>query len=522
MRTTIILILLILFLLILISFIFEKKFNKKESFISSLYHPTPFELNPPTLHLNKNEIKSVQHIGEYIQNLFPVEITHKNEYSSDLAILPEGQLLFNKKHEYLFVTPIHNLTFTLVVNFEKPNININSFSDLNNKRVHIVPQNGYTENLWKKLANVLNLNVEFVTYKNEKDMYSDWSSFNLDAFALLTNHPDPFITEISLLSRVNLIFWNDNLQTNSNVYFMQGVVQTTARLEDYRLFSLEKTQTGYGYRLCLFANSKMKDELIEQVIDKLVSRGNIVKNMSIGGSNYIRYHPGARKFFEKKGYLLISQKDNPACSLLAGKSICQGKEEQTANIFYKRDFSLSQEPPTDLNTLPFLKETKDELKDLENYQKLNNVNLRLNNKSIAEDLKSSLNLAWQCFGKTRYITEKACIAKTDIKGNPREPGIWDKPCLDDSECPFFQANKNYPNKRGGCINGFCQMPINVKRLGFRKYEKPANPLCHGDTLRDKNPCKRKGLMASADYAFIDDRNDRINHRELLQERGLEI
>ena len=60
---------------------------------------------------------------------------------------------------------------------------------------------------------------------------------------------------------------------------------------------------------------------------------------------------------------------------------------------------------------------------------------------------------------------------------------WDSPCVEDEECPFYLKNKNYPNKRGGCVNGYCEFPIGLKRVSYKKYYEVINennyPRCEG-------------------------------------------
>jgi hypothetical protein len=121
-------------------------------------------------------------------------------------------------------------------------------------------------------------------------------------------------------------------------------------------------------------------------------------------------------------------------------------------------------------------------------------------------------------------------------------GIWDRSCTEDKECPFFQANKNYPNNRGGCIKeigsdeGHCELPVNMSRIGFRHYgkEKPicyncqkdenrecvgfnCNQCCDLQTDKDKYP-----NLVTPDFAFTNDKNDRIKHQEHLESKELGI
>ena len=79
-------------------------------------------------------------------------------------------------------------------------------------------------------------------------------------------------------------------------------------------------------------------------------------------------------------------------------------------------------------------------------------------------------------------------------------GVWDKPCEIDTDCPFYKANKNYKNTRGGCQKGFCEMPINVIRKGYRYYDTNQKPFCHN--------CNRKGCLG--DECFTCCREQEIN------------
>lgn len=71
--------------------------------------------------------------------------------------------------------------------------------------------------------------------------------------------------------------------------------------------------------------------------------------------------------------------------------------------------------------------------------------------------------------------------------NTGKYGVWDKPCEKNTDCPFYKANKNYDNSRGGCIQGHCEMPVNVIRKGYRYYDTNQKPFCHG--------CQKEGCVA---------------------------
>lgn len=91
-------------------------------------------------------------------------------------------------------------------------------------------------------------------------------------------------------------------------------------------------------------------------------------------------------------------------------------------------------------------------------------------------------------------------------------GVWDKPCLKNTDCPYFKANKNYNNNFGGCKNDkTCEMPVGVSRLGYTKVLKGSEPLCHNCINENDTKCcqeqKNKNLypnLNSPDYIFLND------------------
>lgn len=72
-----------------------------------------------------------------------------------------------------------------------------------------------------------------------------------------------------------------------------------------------------------------------------------------------------------------------------------------------------------------------------------------------------------CYGDQRIKFRKECL---------QSGHEWDKPCVHDTECPFFHAS----SKQGGCRRGFCELPVGALRTGFRHYRYQGNkPLCEG-------------------------------------------
>lgn len=127
---------------------------------------------------------------------------------------------------------------------------------------------------------------------------------------------------------------------------------------------------------------------------------------------------------------------------------------------------------------------------------------------------------FQCVGDDLAVSKYECESPFNPQGEPKmTPSMVDKPCKQNEDCPFYKANKNYPNDFGRCMpDGKCQMPLGVLRFGYRTYysRAPYQPFCY--QCKDPNEatcCETQALQAarttpggtflkSADYAFPDD------------------
>ena len=136
-----------------------------------------------------------------------------------------------------------------------------------------------------------------------------------------------------------------------------------------------------------------------------------------------------------------------------------------------------------------------------------------------------------CYGNNKIVNKFECDSYYTKEGNPKSYySIWDKKCATNEECPYYKKNTKYENGRGGCINGNCEFPVGVKKIGFTKYndDEYNRPLCYNcpDTT-DLNCCaniKDYPIMTQAataasaaaaaadninnDYVFENDTEDR--------------
>lgn len=127
--------------------------------------------------------------------------------------------------------------------------------------------------------------------------------------------------------------------------------------------------------------------------------------------------------------------------------------------------------------------------------------------------------AYQCYGDLTVSHASVCDSKYDVSGMPKgEKTKWDRSCFQDNECPFFQANKNYKNNRGGCVRGKCELPIGVYRESYRYFKQdfPYTPMCYqckdpgnANCCAEQMNKKTYPNLKSPDYAFVDDKDERI-------------
>lgn len=146
-----------------------------------------------------------------------------------------------------------------------------------------------------------------------------------------------------------------------------------------------------------------------------------------------------------------------------------------------------------------------------------------------------LNCGGKCFGIDpttnavielfKYNDNKIACESTHNELNG-SVGVYDYPCKQDSDCPYYQANKNYPNTFGKCIksSGVCEMPEGVIRMGYKMEHKAGRAKCNNcaklpgyatNTLIDEACCvEQQNNLAllninSPDYRFKGDYTVRL-------------
>lgn len=137
-----------------------------------------------------------------------------------------------------------------------------------------------------------------------------------------------------------------------------------------------------------------------------------------------------------------------------------------------------------------------------------------------------------CFFK-RNVNNRILCESVDENGT----GVWDKSCSYDEDCPYFKRNRNYPNSRGGCVKGYCEMPINLKRFGYKQINdaKVNDIICYNCKKDDSQTCvglncnkcceeqkdkTKYPNLNGPDYAFEKDFSDRIKHTNIFRKKNV--
>ena len=121
-----------------------------------------------------------------------------------------------------------------------------------------------------------------------------------------------------------------------------------------------------------------------------------------------------------------------------------------------------------------------------------------------------------CYGNDKITNKFECDSLYNYDGTAKKYySKWDKKCTKNEECPYYKSNKNYPNNRGGCKDGYCEFPVGVKRIGFKKYKDTDvnRPLCYNcsDTTNYDCCANIEDDNGNNDYVFENDFNDRIDN-----------
>lgn len=137
--------------------------------------------------------------------------------------------------------------------------------------------------------------------------------------------------------------------------------------------------------------------------------------------------------------------------------------------------------------------------------------------------------------------EYACFGSLNVDAKNKfdcinAAGVWDSPVRNNTECPYYMSNSNYPNVFGGKKGYSCDVPLGVKLLGYRNpsVDPKDAPLCYnckdkltgqgtlGRCCEDQKDNQMYPKLETPDYAFGGDTQQRLKHKKLFEYRGLSL
>ena len=250
--------------------------------------------------------------------------------------------------------------------------------------------------------------------------------------------------------------------------------------------------------------------------------------------------------------ILFNQEINLYCFICIVELYRKNKQNSTTiylNILYKPDKDIIMftkaiikgirtDEDIAFNKLKYHKKTYNQL----NYSDIINekttrimpadteINTALKNRNDSIKLEEH-NKKFRCFNPnapngidTSVLTKNDCISYSEKYGCP---GKWDIMCNTNEECPFYKANKNYNNDRGGCNEGFCEMPVGVDNIGYHFFS--GTPMCYncGDSkivecCNDQKDKHKFPNLITPDFVFSNDYNPRMNQKKTLDKLKMKV
>ena len=277
-------------------------------------------------------------------------------------------------------------------------------------------------------------------------------------------------------------------------------------------------------------------ETKEKIID-LTQRTNLMKKdqIDIKLSIYIEFIDLTKNIYLNQNL----NKNNFFSLLLIFNNLEKYKDTKPIHKEYNRIVSnIIRKGLQIINNKDYEKKDFKNLKEYDlDYYNSNVLNNEEENKKMIQkkinDIKlDSVSINFKCFHP--LIKDKTLNAKLDNRmfcesyhKDINNSGVWDRKCEKDTECPYFNSNKNYPNNFGGCIEGKCQMPKGIERIGMRKISTFSRPLCHNcdETPYNEDCCFKQSLnkkLKSPDYIFENDIHTRRRFADNLKKIGLNV
>ena len=375
--------------------------------------------------------------------------------------------------------------------------------------------------------------------KLSKDIKSDRDKFindisNYSKFITkLTDtlpHDITFITHktpFNILYKKNKKTWKDRW-TEINPDFSLNLKYINSDIDDVNRInkSFLKKTNEYHFRFGLDKKTILRYGMIDYQIYKYrierikVSSNNIKKYYItiVLVNEYSHYQPTYLLegcYYKNNVYLtkIIFVGFYNSSFLLLPHGLKQGSSRVILNKLYKKNNNILEH---NLDKV---------LADRNNY--LEGYKLKSNYACFSTDLAMLENIKLNDEPIVSATDMRECETRYNWYGKQKPHGVWDRPCIKNEDCIFYQANKNYPNNYGKCNeSGLCELPSNMKPIGYRYFNplikyKPLCYNCKSDKWLQVTPLesccdeqfdkKKYPFLNGPDYVFKDDQHKRYNY-----------
>ena len=472
-------------------------------------------INDSILYTNPTETNTISNKPENIQYQIPVsanQLSDKQIQSIDTDVLRNVRVLtnFSMTDEFDFYQ-----IYSLLKQIKKIKYNFNYVPIANDLKSNILP----SEKLIAINSGAIN-NTDLELFTRLKlELISSFNSLIIKNNLFVPYHPYQFFKIINS----NMIS-NNKISPNVNSY---NFVFTLTLAREYKF-----QQFVIYYDIDLVADTTSPNTTSPNTTSSNISYTAILNKLELIGipiPNTIQFHPNQKT-------------DLKSDNSYTGNT---GNTSNTKLDFYEQDqvsdslkFDVIQSgDPSVRSESPYVKyiditETRDMDSTMFNQSSLaNKIEDRIMN--VARDQQYNNH---RCYGLVNGVSQELPQYKNPIFCKSYHPetnqnGIWDAPCQVNSDCPFYKANKNYPNEFGKCdkASGQCEMPMGVIPIGFTKYGKQ-EPNCYncGADSMDSKCCgsqaesikSRIVRYKSPDYIFTGDESFRRQFSDELKNNGL--
>lgn len=481
-------ILIFLFLILLILSYFTK-----EHFTSLIYNVDIIK-NIHLIYLNNSNFN----LTKYIDKLINIKTTNNiNENYNSYITCSFEYFNLNNNEPIISVLPFKK-QLLLISKFKDENID-----SLLSTTTEIICQNTNCVELIKFIINIFDYNID-----NYKFIINPNISQNIiDKYKLIITYDTLDNLKILLSNFIFNVISTENFSLNIH---KQKVLIPFIQTQNYdmriyfpKILSKFSVKSVFEFDTILVCSKNCNINLIQDQIKLLILNFNQLDKNNYY-SKYFKLHfltknilKNYNKFITNRDTLSILEQFENLPNLDFNKNI-NGFYDNDNNKFIINNNYIDNIPIIKNQIINLTNQNRNEENGTYNVYDINtNTILIKNDINIPKD--DNFDPRYVCTD-TNYSIKGLCESDFNELGELKKyKTYWDRPCETNTECPFYQKNKNYKNYRGGCIDGYCELPIGINRLSYRKYDNNSKPYCHNCKNKLIGKCCNK--QKNPDYAF---------------------